>query len=84
MIIKNLVHRALYFGGISMHNNKIVFWFIVIIFWCDGQNADIVEQIRDSRQEKYGSSKTDGGSRSSFSLLSDTISQVSHESEYQG
>lgn len=64
-----------------MHYQKIVLWLIVIIFWCDGQNADIVEQIRDSRQEKYASSRNDAMSKSSYGLLSDSISHVSQESK---
>lgn len=67
-----------------MQCQKIIIWFAFLIIWCDGQIVDS-DQIRDSindRHERYRQSRNEQTSRSSYSLLSDTISQVSHESEY--
>lgn len=64
-----------------MQCKKIVIWFSFMIIWCDGQLVEN-DQIRENRQEKFRQSRSDTTSKSSYSSLSDTISQVSRESEY--
>lgn len=67
-----------------MQCQKIIIWFTLLIIWCDGQVVES-EQIKENlndRQERYRQNRNEQTSKSSYSLLSESISHVSHESEY--
>lgn len=67
-----------------MNYQKLIFWLIFSIYWCDGYYCSEVEQMQDIETANKYRSNGKETLKSTYSILSESISQaVINESKYR-